>query len=94
MVSPVPIEEWENEASAMPTQEDALETRDFKRAFDSLSPDEQQILLLVGLESLSYQDVAKVLNVAVGTVKSRLFRARDRLRVIQQKMNNSSPEAA
>lgn len=43
-------------------------------------PEEQRaVLLLVAVEDLSYADAAKVLNIPVGTVMSRLFRARERL---------------
>jgi DNA-directed RNA polymerase specialized sigma24 family protein len=44
-------------------------------------PEEQrQVLLLVGLEGMRYEEVAAVLNVPVGTVRSRLSRGRDMLR--------------
>jgi RNA polymerase sigma factor (sigma-70 family) len=43
-------------------------------------PEEQRsVLLLVAVEDLSYADTAKVLNIPVGTVMSRLSRARERL---------------
>ena len=46
-----------------------------------LLPEEQRaVLLLVSLEDLSYEQVAKVLGIPVGTVMSRLSRARSRLR--------------
>ena len=63
-----------------PTQEDALGLRDLARALATLPGDQREILLLIGLEELSYQEAAKVLGVPIGTVMSRLSRARARLR--------------
>jgi RNA polymerase sigma factor (sigma-70 family) len=54
---------------------------DFTRAMERLSADHRQILLLVGLEGLSYRDVAIELEIPIGTVMSRLARAREQLRV-------------
>ena len=44
-----------------------------------LPEDQRAVLLLVAVEGLSYADAAKVLNIPVGTVMSRLSRARERL---------------
>lgn len=60
--------------------EAALELRDLERALMQLSTDHREILLLVGLEQLDYAEVATVLNVPLGTVMSRLARAREALR--------------
>lgn len=62
------------------TQSDRLELRDLDRVLQRLPAEQREVLLLVGLEGLSYQDVAGVLGVPVGTVMSRLSRARERLR--------------
>ncbi len=56
--------------------------RDLDRGLQSLTPEHRQVLLLVGLEGLSYSEAADVLNVPIGTVMSRLARARERLRVL------------
>jgi len=46
-----------------------------------ISPDEQrQVILLVGLEGMRYEEVATVLGIPIGTVRSRLSRGRDMLR--------------
>ncbi|MFA6312372.1 MAG: sigma-70 family RNA polymerase sigma factor [Sterolibacterium sp.] len=70
------------ELPTRPTQDDALALRDLTRALDTLSADQREILLLIGLEELSYQDTARVLGVPLGTVMSRLSRARARLRAV------------
>ncbi|GBQ05806.1 sigma factor-like helix-turn-helix DNA-binding protein [Acetobacter cerevisiae] len=49
------------------------------QAFGRLSDDHRQVLLLVGVEGLEYQAVAEILGVPVGTVMSRLSRARSAL---------------
>jgi RNA polymerase sigma-70 factor (ECF subfamily) len=54
--------------------------KDLARAFDDLPRQEQQVVLLVGLEGMQYEDAAATLGVPMGTVKSRLSRARRRLR--------------
>lgn len=61
-------------------QDDELELRDLDRALARMSVEQREILLLVGLEELSYGEIAKVLNVPLGTVMSRLSRARSRLK--------------
>jgi RNA polymerase sigma-70 factor, ECF subfamily len=66
--------------SAPATQTASLELRDLERAIDRL-PDEQRVtLLLIGLEGMKYEEVAQICNVPIGTVRSRLSRAREELR--------------
>jgi RNA polymerase sigma-70 factor (ECF subfamily) len=64
------------------SQADGLELRDLERALTLLPPDQREVLLLVGLEELSYAEVARALNIPQGTVMSRLSRARARLKAI------------
>ena len=66
------------ESNAVPT----LELRDLETAIGKLPPEQRQVILLVGLEGMAYEEVAKVLKVPVGTVRSRLSRARDQLRLL------------
>ena len=63
-----------------PQQTDGLEVRDLDRLLQRLPPEQREVLLLVSVEELSYQEVATVTGVPVGTVMSRLSRARARLR--------------
>jgi RNA polymerase sigma-70 factor (ECF subfamily) len=53
---------------------------DFARAMESLTFEHRQVLLLVGLEDMNYREIAAELDVPIGTVMSRLARARERLR--------------
>jgi RNA polymerase sigma-70 factor (ECF subfamily) len=55
---------------------------DFIRTMNRLTVEHRQVLLLIGLESLSYREVADELGVPIGTVMSRLARARERLRAL------------
>jgi RNA polymerase sigma-70 factor, ECF subfamily len=64
---------------ATPPSEDAI---DIVQALGRLSEDQREVLLLIGLEGLSYADCARVLTVPIGTVMSRLSRARDALRLL------------
>lgn len=61
-------------------QTDALEVRDLDRLLQRLPPEQREVLLLVSVEALSYQEVAQITGVPLGTVMSRLSRARARLR--------------
>jgi RNA polymerase sigma-70 factor, ECF subfamily len=63
-------------------QDDALALRDLERALALLPLEQRELLLLVALEELSYAEVAAALAIPLGTVMSRLARARSRLRSI------------
>lgn len=53
---------------------------ELERALAQLPLEQKQVILLVGLEGMSYEDAAGILSVPVGTVRSRLSRGRDALR--------------
>jgi RNA polymerase sigma-70 factor (ECF subfamily) len=76
----VALDELSEELAAGPSLDAATPALDVARAMNSLSAEHRQVLLLVGLEGLSYREVADELGVPIGTVMSRLARARDRLR--------------
>lgn len=62
------------------TQEQRLEARDVVHAVGRLAPELREVLLLVALEDFSYAQAAKILDIPIGTVMSRLSRARARVR--------------
>jgi RNA polymerase sigma factor (sigma-70 family) len=75
-VQPVDNEQLE----AVVHQGDPETAIDIRDALTSLSPDQRAVLVLQHIEGLSEQEIAEVLGVAVGTVKSRLSRAREAFR--------------
>ena len=58
------------------------ELRDLEEALARLPAEQRSVLLLVGLEQFTYDEAARVLDIPLGTVMSRLSRGRERLRVI------------
>lgn len=62
-----------------PAHDGRLAFNDFRKAFDQLSPEHREVLILAGASDFSYEEVAAMTGVAVGTVKSRVNRARARL---------------
>lgn len=60
-------------------QEATVTMRDVQRALDRLPPEQREILLMIGVTELSYEEAAEICHIAIGTVKSRLNRARARL---------------
>ncbi len=76
----VDLDEMGNSLTVSVPPNDGTATLDFVRAMDGLSADHRQILLMIGLEGLSYRDIADELDIPIGTVMSRLARARDQLR--------------
>ncbi|GJQ28954.1 MAG: RNA polymerase subunit sigma-24 [Phycisphaerae bacterium] len=61
-------------------------------ALRELDPDQRSVIILSDCHGQSYEQIAAVLGVAVGTVKSRLFRARTALRDAVEAMSKSPPE--
>ena len=60
-------------------QESHLELEDFRKALDQLAPEHREVLVMIGVTELSYEEAALACGVAVGTIKSRAHRARARL---------------
>jgi RNA polymerase sigma-70 factor, ECF subfamily len=64
---------------AAPDQQAHLDFTDLRAALGKLSHDQREALLLVGAQGFSYEDAANICGCAVGTIKSRVNRARKRL---------------
>jgi RNA polymerase sigma-70 factor, ECF subfamily len=79
-----PLEDDMPELAQRATQGDALVVRDLDRAISALPVAQREVLLLVALEDLSYEETARVLGIPIGTVMSRLARAREKLRDLMQ----------
>jgi RNA polymerase sigma-70 factor, ECF subfamily len=80
--STLPIEEA---AAALPVSSNvggSLALRDLERAMSRLPDEQRQVILLVGLEGMHYEEVAAILGIPIGTVRSRLSRGRETLRVL------------
>lgn len=75
-------------AAHQPMQEDRLLHADLLAGLAALPEEQRSVLLLVSVEDLSYADAAKVLDVPIGTVMSRLSRGRERL---MRLMNGAAP---
>jgi RNA polymerase sigma factor (sigma-70 family) len=78
----VPLDDEIADAPVRPTQSDMLEVRDIDAALRRLPVEQREVVLLVALERMSYDETAKTLGIPIGTVMSRLARARERLRVM------------
>jgi RNA polymerase sigma-70 factor (ECF subfamily) len=88
----VEISDLDGDTSELPSQEKRLELRDLDRAL-SLLPDEQRTLIfLIGLEGMDYESAGKIVGVPVGTVRSRLSRARVALRQLMGIKSDSAAE--
>ena len=69
------------ETAQRAAQGDSLMVRDLDRALARLPEEQREVLLLIALEDMSYDEAARALGIPIGTVMSRLSRARERLRV-------------
>src|SRR6187200_2556838 len=67
------------ELAVHPGQQGHLDMQDFRRALNVLPPDQREALILVGAAGFSYEEAAAISGCAVGTIKSRVNRARTRL---------------
>ena len=77
--------DFEEQSSNLVATTDPTVTRqlhELDRALAQVPEDQRRVILLVGLEGMSYEDAAAILEIPVGTVRSRLSRRRDMLRVL------------
>ena len=80
----VAVEDMTPVLTVNPRATAALELRDLEAAISRLPQEQRQVILLVGLEGMRYEEVALILRVPVGTVRSRLSRGRDQLRRLME----------
>ena len=89
------VEEIGDRPSADPGPEaaaiESVRAREVHRALGTLSPDQRAVVVLCDLEGLDYAEAAEVLGVPVGTVKSRLHRARLALARALGHLRNAEP---
>ncbi len=78
----IELQEYLPGVSVPPDQTDGLVLREVAHSLQRLPEEQKQILLLVGLEGFSYEEAAQIAGIPMGTVMSRLSRARRRLRVM------------
>ena len=70
---------YTNNLKAEPAQVGSIELAEFRRALAQLPADQREALVLVGAAGFSYEEAAHICECAVGTIKSRVSRARTRL---------------
>ena len=96
--SPVALNDSDPLLTRAPHQGQRLELRDLERAIAKLPQEQRSVILLVGLEGMRYEEVAAVLDVPVGTIRSRLSRGREALRrlmgIVPEEAERQAPSAA
>ena len=88
----VPIEDVTPVLTAPSNVGASLQLRDLERAMTKLPEEQRQVILLVGLEGMRYEEVATILGIPIGTVRSRLSRGRDLLRQLMDIEERGSEE--
>ena len=78
----IPVEEVSSVLTVESNAGASLQLRDLERAIARLPDEQRQVILLVGLEGMRYEEVAVILGIPIGTVRSRLSRGRETLRVL------------
>jgi len=68
--------------ATQPQQHGALDLKDFRAALERLPEDQREAIILIGASGFSYEEAAEICGCAVGTIKSRVSRARSRLQEI------------
>ena len=78
-----------------PAQYGSMDMLDFRRALEQLPPDQREAIILIGASGVSYDEAAVICGCAVGTIKSRVNRARLKLQELLQisDSNDYGPDA-
>jgi len=79
------------ECSGLPAQEMRLRMDDMRRALDALPGEQRAAVVLVALEGVSYDQAANMIGVPVGTLRSRLFRGREKLQGLMRGEGRMAP---
>jgi RNA polymerase sigma-70 factor (ECF subfamily) len=85
------VDELHDNYASASDAEASLQLRDLDRALGKLLVEQREIILLVALEGMSYADVAEVVGVPVGTIRSRLSRGRAALRQLMDTGEKTAP---
>ena len=83
---------FSDKLAVKPDHDGRLHLNDFRTAFETLPDEHREVLILVGVQGFSYEEAAATAGVAIGTVKSRLNRARERLSQIMGISDNEKME--
>ena len=74
-----------------PNQQARVELAEIMRELSRLPSEQREVLILAAVEELRYEEIAKVLGIPIGTVMSRLSRARDKLRRAMDREADGTP---
>ena len=77
-----------------PNQDSHVEVLNMAAALRTLSPDQRDAVLLVGLEGFAYDEAARIMGIPVGTLKSRLYRGREALWAVRGSGRGQTAEKA
>jgi RNA polymerase sigma-70 factor (ECF subfamily) len=89
----VPLDDaGESDVGVPSTQEDALRRDDILGAVGQLPDDQRSVLLLVSIEDVSYAEAARILDIPIGTVMSRLARARAQLQKLLEQQGKPASD--
>ena len=87
-------EKLAGQLSVAPSQHASIAMNEFRHALDALPSDQREAIVLVGASGFSYEEAAEICGCATGTVKSRVHRARARLRELMALPEDEADEAA
>jgi RNA polymerase sigma-70 factor, ECF subfamily len=90
----VPLDSVLPQLESRPSQMARLELGDLDRALGQLPAAQRRVLLLVGLDGATYRETARLLDLPIGTVMSRLARGRDALRRAMGERKNGTVRPA
>ena len=85
------VAEFHDTVASVNDTSSSLQLRDLERAMARLPLDQREIILLVALEGMSYEAVAQLVGIPIGTVRSRLSRGRMMLRQLMDTGDRTAP---